>query len=207
MIKINYVTSSKFKREEIELIENFCQLSDGTPVKGNFHFVLHQLNIPERLEVDLEKMVTHEVKKAYSMLKVPCIVEHAGLIFENHLSNNYPGGLTKPMWNTLGEDFISETNSSQIKVLARAFIGYCDGKTVRTFKGETKGSISEIPKGNRAFYWDTIFIPECELNLTYAEIVDTYGLKEKVVKYSQSSKAILGYLDFMYHSKSDDFWD
>lgn len=207
MIKVNYVTSSKFKREEIELIESYCKLSDGTRVKGNFSFELHELNIPERLEVDLEKMVTHEVKKAYSLLKVPCIVEHAGLIFKNYLSSNYPGGLTKPMWNTLGEDFISETNSAQLEVVAQAFVGFCDGKTVFTFKGETKGTISEKPRGDRAFYWDTIFIPEGSLNLTYAEIVDTYGLKEKIVKYSQSAKAMIGFLDFISKGKADDFWD
>jgi XTP/dITP diphosphohydrolase len=206
MIKVNYVTSSKFKREEIELIANYCQLSDGTPVKDNFNFVLHELDIPERLEVDLERMVSHEVKKAYSILKVPCIVEHAGLIFENHLANNYPGGLTKPMWNTLGEGFISETNSSNIKVIARAFIGFCDGKNIFTFKGETKGSISEKPRGSRGFYWDTIFIPEGDLSLTYAEIVDSFGLKEKITKYSQSAKAIISFLDFLHNKKTDDFW-
>jgi XTP/dITP diphosphohydrolase len=207
MIRVNYVTSSKYKAEEINILKENCTLSDGTPIKNIFDFHLYPNTIHERLEVDIEKMVTHEVKKAYSMLKIPCIVEHAGLIFENHLSNKYPGGLTKPMWNTLKDDFISETNSSKIKVFARAFIGFCDGKNIYTFMGETKGSISDKPKGSRDFYWDTIFIPEGELNLTYAEIVDTYGLKEKIVKYSQSTKAMIGFLDFIYKKKSDDFWD
>ena len=94
-----------------------------------------------------------------------------------------------------------------MKVFARAFIGYCDGKNVYTFKGEAKGTISDKPKGSRDFYWDTIFIPEGELKLTYAEIVDTYGLKEKIVKYSQSAKAMIGFLDFAYNKKTDDFWE
>lgn len=207
MIKINYVTSSKYKQEEIKLIENHCLLTNGALIKDQFTFELYSLNIPERLEVDLEKMVIHEVKKAYSILKVPCIVEHAGLIFENYNSRNYPGGLTKPLWNTLGENFLSETNSSLTKVTARAFIGYCDGKNINTFKGETKGSLSEKPRGNRNFYWDTIFIPDTTLALTYAEIVDKYGLKEKIVKYSQSAKAMINFLDYLIDKAPDDLWN
>lgn len=80
MIRINYVTSSKFKQEEIdEFVENCC-LTDGTPIKGNFEFKLYPNPIYERLEVDIETMVKFEVKEAYSKIKIPCIVEHAGLI-------------------------------------------------------------------------------------------------------------------------------
>ena len=47
-------------------------------------------------------MVRQEVKAAYAQLSIPCIVEHAGLIFADYKDHNYPGGLTKPMWNALG---------------------------------------------------------------------------------------------------------
>ena len=206
MIRINYVTSSKFKQQEIlEFVEN-CSLTDGTPIKGNFEFRLYPNPIHERLEVDIETMVKFEVKEAYSKIKIPCIVEHAGLIFDKYKAIGYPGGLTKPMWNTLKQDFLLETNSANEEVIARAVIGYCDGKNIKTFVGETKGILSDIPRGNWNFYWDTIFIPDTSTNQTYAEIVENSGLKEKLIKYSQSSKALILFLEYIRSSGVDDFW-
>ncbi len=206
MIRINYVTSSKFKQEEIKVFEENCSLTDGTPIKGNFEFKIYPNLIHERLEVDIEKMVRFEVKEAYSKIKIPCIVEHAGLIFEKYKSVGYPGGLTKPLWNTLQEKFLLETNSAKEKVIARAVIGYCDGKDIKTFIGETDGLLSEVPRGNRDFYWDTIFIPDSKSNQTYAEIVQKYGLEAKLINHSQSAKALISFLEYIRDNGVDDFW-
>ncbi len=145
-------------------------------------------------------MVMEEVTKAYSEIKVPCIVEHAGLIFDGH--DSYPGGLTKPMWNALNDRFIQETHSANRRATARAVVAYCDGKSVTTFVGETAGSIAAAPRGKREFYWDTVFVPDDPggkaQNLTYAEIVENpaLGLKYKMSHLSQSSRAMLKFLDF-----------
>lgn len=203
---INYVTSSKFKVEEINVFVENCHLTDGTPIKGNFDFEIYPNLIHERLEVDIEAMVKYEVKEAYSKIKIPCIVEHAGLIFEKYKPIGYPGGLTKPMWNTLNDNFLLETNSANERVVARAVIGYCNGKDIKTFTGETTGVLAEKPRGNRDFYWDTIFIPDSGSNLTYAEIVEGKGLKEKLIKYSQSAKALISFLEFIKAESVDDFW-
>lgn len=207
MIRINYVTSSKFKKKEIEEFRENCCLSDGTPIRNNFEFKIYPNTIHERLEVDIEKMVKSEVKEAYSEIKIPCIVEHAGLVFDKYKASGYPGGLTKPMWNTFERDFLLETNSANEKVVAKAVIGYCDGKNIKTFVGETMGVLSNKPRGNSDFYWDTIFIPDASLNLTYAEIVERFGLSEKLIKYSQSAKALISFLDYIQRNGIDDFWD
>lgn len=206
MINVNYVTSSDFKIEEIRVfVENYC-MSDGSMVKDHFNFNLHNLNISERLEVDLERMVQHEVREAYYKLKIPCIVEHAGLIFGKYSSINYPGGLTKPLWNTLGDDFLEETNSKGSIVIAKAIVAYCNGKEIRTFIGETPGVLADSPRGDRQFYWDTVFIPDTKLNLTYAEIVKEKGLAYKLLHYSQSAKAIISFLEFIKSNPNDAFW-
>lgn len=206
MINVNYVTSSEFKVEENKVFLDSCELSDKSKVKDQFKFSIKQLNIPERLEVDIEKMVIHEVHEAYKILKIPCIVEHAGLIFNKYSARNYPGGLTKPLWNTLSDDFLIETNSQGLQVVARAVVAYCNGKEVKTFIGETSGHLSDIPKGNRKFYWDTIFIPDSTLNLTYAEIVEQMGLDYKLIHYSQSAKAMIKFLEFIKSKPIDEFW-
>ena len=152
--------------------------------------------------MDLNVMVRAEVEAAYSVLKVPCIVEHAGLIFADYLSAGYPGGLTKPMWNTLLQEFPRETHSAGRKAVARAVVGYCDGQRIQTFVGETSGTLASEPRGDREFYWDTVFIPDEEDGSpgisTYAEIVadPALGLPHKVAKLSQSTRAMLRFLEY-----------
>lgn len=206
MIRVNYVTSSDYKAKEIDEFVNSCFLSDGSPIRGNFDFRLYANSIHERLEVDIETMVKYEVREAYNKIKIPCIVEHAGLIFDKYKVIGYPGGLTKPMWNTLKQDFLLETNSKNIEVIARAVIGYCDGKNIKTFIGETKGVLSDKPRGSWNFYWDTVFIPDTSTNQTYAEIVENFGLKEKLIKYSQSAKALISFLEYIKSNGVDEFW-
>lgn len=209
---VHYVTSSKFKEEENEIFVDVCELDDGRPVKDAFEFHIHQNPITEILSVDLKVMVEAEVLEAYRILKIPCIVEHAGLIFEGYKDKSYPGGLTKPMWDTLDDKFLMETNSKDRKVKARAMIGFCDGKSIKVFEGETSGTLAKEPKGDRKFYWDTIFIPEDPKRgnngMTYAEIVEdpAFGLSYKIKHLSQSSKAMLKFLNFYKKEEGSDFW-
>jgi inosine/xanthosine triphosphate pyrophosphatase family protein len=206
---IVYVTSNEFKIQENEIFQKVYKLKNGKLVSDCFTFEFRNVPIIEMLEVDLKVIVQAEVTKAYSQIKVPCIVEHAGLIFAEYLDRSYPGGLTKPMWNTLGDRFIQETGSSGRKAIARAVVAYCDGKSVRTFVGETKGTIAEKPRGGRKFYWDTVFIPEDKGNVkTYAEIIDdpNLGLEYKVEHLSQSSKAMLNFLEFIMINPKSDLW-
>src|SRR4051812_15327036 len=98
-IKVVYVTSSEFKKQENRVFVEHSELVDGTPVKDLFEFEIRDVSIRELLEVDLTVMVREEVVRAYSSIQVPCIVEHAGLIFDAYRDSWYPGGLTKPMWN------------------------------------------------------------------------------------------------------------
>jgi inosine/xanthosine triphosphate pyrophosphatase family protein len=195
-----YVTSSTFKREENRVFTSECSLLDGASVGDLFRFQLQHLDIKEVLEVRLEAMVSAEVKAAYARLRVPCIVEHAGLIFEDYADQSYPGGLTKPMWNTLGDKFIIETHSAGRRAIAKAVVAYCDGMSVHTFIGETNGILADAPRGERHFYWDTVFIPDDDNpgRLTYAEIAadPDLGLAYKVARHSQSSKAMLSFLEW-----------
>jgi len=109
------------------------------------------------------------------------------------------------MWNTLGSRFVAETNSANQKVVAKAVVAYCNGMVVKTFVGETTGTLTSEPRGNRDFYWDTIFIPE-NSNETYAEIADKHGLEEKMKKYSQSAKAMIRFLKYLQNEPENDLW-
>ena len=207
-IDITFVTSSPFKREENAEFLTTCRLNDGTPVADAFSFSIVDNTLKETLEVELERIVRSEVKQAYTELKRPCIVEHAGLIFSEYAEQAFPGGLTKPMWNTLGDSFLEETKSVGRGAIAKAVIGYCDGQEVFTFSGQTVGMLSDAPRGHRRFYWDTIFIPSEDnpSELTYAEIVERHGLSHKLQHYSQSAKAMVDFLEWR-REHSPPLWD
>jgi|ERR1051326_6734584 inosine/xanthosine triphosphate pyrophosphatase family protein len=157
-------------------------------------------------------MVSAEVVSAYSQLKVPCIVEHAGLIFSEYSDRSYPGGLTKPMWDTLRDRFVEETKSAGRRAIARAVVAYCNGKQVQTFVGERAGTIADQPRGGRQFYWDTVFIPQdsagCAQRLTYAEIVENtdLGLAYKMRELSQSSAAMNKFLEYRLQAGEPELW-
>lgn len=197
----NYVTSNDHKVEENRIFVEHALFSDGIKVSDVFDVRIRRTSVPETLEVDLSAMVIAEVSFAYQQLKVPCFVEHAGLIFEEYRSKQYPGGLTKPMWNTLSDKFLEETHSAGRRVTACAVIAYCDGQNVNTFVGETDGKLADAPRGSRQFYWDTVFIPNNPetADMTYAEIIDDarFGLTYKVLKLSQSTKAKLALLEHL----------
>jgi Xanthosine triphosphate pyrophosphatase len=211
-VDIVYVTSSTYKIEENKILREHLKLRSGTLVNDRFNFIIQHVEISELLLVDLSAMVQAEVANAYAHVRVPCMVEHAGLVFDDYRALSYPGGLTKPMWNTLGDKFLSETNSGGRRAIARAVVAYCDGMSVRTFVGETPGSLAERPRGARQFYWDTVFIPD-ELSgapgsKTYAEIAEdpALGIEHKVIHLSQSTKAMMSFLEFLDQHPRSTLW-
>ena len=211
-IVVTYVTSSSFKIRENEVLRRNVKLSDGAVVGDAFEFRFRDLPIKEVLEVDLTAMVMAEVTKAYTEIRVPCIVEHAGLVFEDYVKDSYPGGLTKAMWNALGDHFVAETRSAGRRVIARAVVAYCDGMSVHTFVGETMGTIAPVPRGSQPFYWDPVFVPDNPDGTpglkTYAEIVDdsALGLAYKVSSLSQSTKAMMKFLEFRRQAGTPSLW-
>ena len=207
-----YVTSSEYKVEENRVFVEKVQLPTGEPVSSKIEFQIREVNIKEILEVDLRVMVQAEVSKAYSEIKVPCIVEHAGLVFADLEDKSYPGGLTKPMWNALGDRFVEETHSAGREAIARAVVAYCDGMSIHTFVGETRGVIADSPRGSRKFYWDTVFIPDDTTGdaagKTYAEIVEhpDFGLEYKMRELSQSTRAMLSLVEFLQSAGQPRLW-
>jgi XTP/dITP diphosphohydrolase len=206
------VTTSEFKQQENEIFARNCALPDGTRVSDVVIFDIRDVVVQEVLEVDIARMVEAEVAKAYSIVRVPCIVEHAGLIFTDYQEASYPGGLTKAMWNALGDRFVEETKSQDRRAIARAVVAYCDGQSIHTFIGETCGCIAPVPRGAHQFYWDTVFIPDTPdqpvAGMTYAEIAadPRFGLAYKVTNLSQSTKAMLKFLEYLQAEEPPALW-
>ena len=201
--KLTYVTSNQNKRQELDVLRAEWRFDDGRGIDEVFDLDVRPTSIDERLEIDIEVMVKHEAARAYEVVRVPCIVEHAGLVFDDFSESSYPGGLTKPMWNALGPRFLESICLRSRGATAKAVVGYCDGMTVQTFVGCSHGKVAAEPRGLRRFYWDTIFVPDDPKRqgpeLTYAEIADhpDLGLRYKVVQLSQSAKAMRQCLEYI----------
>jgi XTP/dITP diphosphohydrolase len=199
-IIVIYCSWSPFKQEEWGCIKDAFELDEKPGSKLGQLFKLEFRNVPttEPLLCDLEKMVSFKVESAYRSVRVPCIVEHAGLVLEGYEEKSFPGGLTQPMWDALDAPrFVASCSTLSTRATARAVIGYSDGMNIKTFVGETKGSLAATPRGSRAFYWDTIFCPDGFDDRTYAEIVrdDRSGLIKKL-EVSQSIKALKKFMAY-----------
>jgi inosine/xanthosine triphosphate pyrophosphatase family protein len=199
-IKIVYCSWSDFKKEEWKLAKEHLELGSmpGKKLGELFELEFRQAPTSEPLLCDLEMMVRAKIASAYRHIQVPCIVEHAGLILEGYEDKSFPGGLTQPMWDSLdAEKFVGCCSVLSTKAIARAVVGYCDGMNVETFVGETAGALCAVPRGDREFYWDTVFCPNGGSGKTYAEIVgaDRSGLLAKL-RISQSMRALTRFLEF-----------
>lgn len=88
------------------------------------------------------------------------------------------------MWDTVGDKLCNFIEHTAIgSATATSVVGYCDGKRLHTFIGETRGIVASSARGAYKFQWDPIFVPN-GAKLTYAEM----GFPEKAT-YSQAAKA------------------
>jgi XTP/dITP diphosphohydrolase len=120
---------------------------------------------------DTEAIVKDKVAKAFHTIGHPLFVEQRGLFIDK--LNGFPGGLTQVFWDTLEAYRVSELfgQGSDTGVTARTIIGYCNGRTVHCFSGEVRGRIAAEPRGDPAFQWDCVFIPD-GFTETFAEMGD-----------------------------------
>lgn len=171
-MKLYFVTVNKFKAQEVR-----SYLKDSRVEVETIGF-----QIQEILHLELEQIVRDKLLKAYAHLGSPCAVEHGGLLID--ALNRLPGGLSKPMWDAVEGQICNFIQRGESRAAtAKSVVGYCDGKKVHLFSGETRGIISKVARGAYKFQWDPIFIPNGSTK-TYAEL----GFPRKA-DYSQAKKA------------------
>jgi inosine/xanthosine triphosphate pyrophosphatase family protein len=205
-ISVVYCTGSGYKHEEWNVVKDNFELCgpDGKSrlIRDLIDLDFRTADVREPLLCDLGAVVREKAISAYAQLQVPCIVEHAGLIFEELEAHSYPGGLTQPMWDALeATRFVQMKGVAGSGVIAEAIVGYCDGMAVHLFTGQTHGVIADCPRGKRSFYWDNVFCPDGGDGLTYAEIADSDGGLLKKMTLSQPQKAMLEF--FKYRISND----
>ena len=168
-MKIYFATSSVWKAKELD---DFLATAPAT-MRGSTELLVYSSDLPEVLDCDIDRIVTQKAIDGYQRLALPCVVEHSGLFMD--ALPGLPGGLGQIIWKAIGErmcDFLRSGDSRA--ATARSVVGYCDGRHVMLFAGETRGKVAERARGDYAFNWDPIFIPEGS-DRTYGEM----GLEAK----------------------------
>jgi XTP/dITP diphosphohydrolase len=159
-MKIYFVTTSPFKVKEIQSFVRTlnCELE--------ICHVKEQLEEP--LCLDIDTIVRHKALEAFKYLSQPCVVEHSGLLME--VLPGMPGGLGSIIWNAIGDRMCSFLREGDKRnATAQSFIGYCNGRKVTSYRGETPGQIAKCARGDYNFNWDPIFIPKGSKR-TYGEM-------------------------------------
>lgn len=167
-----FITSNKHKKEEAEYI--------FTPSGIQLQTV--NIRISEIMHLELEEIVEDKLLKAYQQFGLPCAVEHGALHID--FLDALPGGLSKVVWDTIKGKLCDLVLPGKDRAAtAKSVVGYCDGRKLHFFTGETRGEIADAPKGGRDFQWDPIFIPDGGKQ-TFSEL----GFPDKL-PFSQATKA------------------
>jgi XTP/dITP diphosphohydrolase len=118
------------------------------------------LAIAELQADNMSAIVRDKTLRAFAKLGHPLFVEQTGLRIDR--INGFPGGLTQVFWDTIGPDRVCSLfgQGDDVGVLAITRIGYCDGRRIHEFEGSIRGRIASEPRGNRAFQWDCVFVPD-----------------------------------------------
>lgn len=136
----------------------------------------YHLELDEIQEMDLEKIIAHKAKQAYSKLKRSVIVEDTGLFITAW--DGFPGPFIK--WFDFKDNYgklasFVPKNCRDAKWVVT--YGFYDGKTILTCTGELQGKISNVPKGTKGWGFMPVFIPK-GYTKTFAELGE--GLKNKI---------------------------
>ncbi len=159
MKTIAFVTRNRNKvREANEILKEFDLFAD------------HKTMPVSEIQSDkVEEIARHSALEAYVKLRLPLIVEDAGL-FIQHLAG-FPGAYSAYVHSTIGNAGILKLMDgvASRKAVFRSALAYCGRlNRVLTFAGSVLGQISTEERG-RGWGYDPIFRPR-GFNETYAEM-------------------------------------
>src|SRR5215210_9440710 len=159
-MKAIFVTTNEHKRREVQEILGFeLERAD--------------LDLPEIQAIDPAEVAEEKARAAREALdepELPIIVEDSGLMVDAW--DGFPGALTKWLMRSVGNEGMlrmlgpqEDRSASAVCVVALA---EADG-TVRTFRGEVRGTLAYEPRGEGGFGYDPVFVPGWS-SMTYAEM-------------------------------------
>lgn len=150
--------------------QNLNKVNDAQKLLPDFQIMHIDFDVPEIQSMNPNEIVENKIKFAYEKVGQPCFVMDTSLFFD--CLNGFPGPFIKWYWEkTVGAEKTCAIANlfNQYGCQFTTTLGYYDGQESHFITETIQGRISEEPKGNNGFHWDTIFIPEGE-NRTFAQM-------------------------------------
>jgi non-canonical purine NTP pyrophosphatase (RdgB/HAM1 family) len=130
-----------------------------------------KLTIEEVKTLDFDVMVRRKIKLVKQHLPYsPFLVEQTGIVVDAW--HKLPGPTTGLFMETVGNSGICQmvNGFTHREATAVTYLGYHSGNgEVAVFRGRIRGRIAKEPRGDRAYGWAAIFIPD-GYDQTYAEM-------------------------------------
>ncbi len=117
-------------------------------------------NVDEIQSLNLAEVVTAKAKAAYEQIGRPVLVEDTMLSID--CLSRLPGTFIKWFIEELGLEKIcrlADMDESRSAFASAAF-AYYDGVEVTVIEGGLTGTITQNPRGDESFGWNSIFIPK-----------------------------------------------
>lgn len=156
MIDVTFITGNQNKAD-------YFSRQMGMDIK-------HQkVDLDELQSTDLHVIVEHKLKQAYDAVGGPVLVEDVGLAF--NVLGNLPGPYIKWFVEGAGEEACCRIldGFDDRSAVIRCTFGYYDGNQIKFFDSESRGTISDHPRGSNGFGFDTFFMNE-GYDITRAEM-------------------------------------
>ncbi len=151
-----------------------------------------KVELDELQSTDLHVIVEHKLRQAYEIVQKPVIVEDTSLGF------TVLGGLPGPFIKFFITNIVTDVCCRMLDAFddrsatIHCTFGYFDGKQIRMFDSEMKGSISKMPRGENGFGFDKIFVRDGD-DITLAE----YDQAENERIYAEEKKPFAALRDFL----------
>lgn len=159
MLKILFVTGNKNKvQEAMEALEGYQIKLEQSGIQK-----------PEIQDDNIENVALNAAVQISQKIKDCFVVEDDGLFLKEY--DGFPGPYTSYVLKTIGISGVIKLCSfctSRKAQFRSALALYMDGR-IKIFNGAISGTISAIPRGNKGFGFDPIFIPEGS-DKTFAEM-------------------------------------
>jgi len=132
----------------------------------------HQkIDVDEIQALDIAEVGALKARQAYEVIQKPVIVDDFGTYFD--ALDGLPGAFTKFFVDAKdGAEMMCRMLDSfnTRSATATSVMVYYDGKELRTFRGEVRGTIVDHPRGERGIGTDIIFAPDGYGGRTRAEL-------------------------------------
>ncbi|MEK9160642.1 MAG: non-canonical purine NTP pyrophosphatase [Patescibacteria group bacterium] len=117
-------------------------------------------DLPEIQSLSYEEIVEAKALEAYKRIGSPVLVDDSGLLIDS--MNGLPGPLTKWFEKALGTEGVCRLADADPdrKGSVTAIVGFFDGTEFKSFRGDSKGTIADHPRGENGFGYDVAFIHE-----------------------------------------------